>query len=51
MSGKGTLEGHSRIRVFVEGPKAGDVIGACNVNSGVEKQTGSYLFEARDGAK
>lgn len=32
---KGTLVGHSRIRVFIEGPKAGDITGVCNVNSGV----------------
>lgn len=43
--------GHSRTRVFVEGPKAGDVTGACNVNSGVEKRAGCYLFEVRDGVE
>lgn len=29
--------------MFVEGPKAGDVTGACNVNSGVEKRAGRYF--------
>ncbi len=33
--------------VLVEGPKAGDVTGACN---GIQ-EWGRYLFEVRDGAK